>query len=264
MTADSAKRDPGAAADLTERSDKKSEAEPSKRWERRSDARPKELLSAALELFAQRGFAGTRLEDVAAKAGVSKATVYLYFRNKEDLFEALIREAVVPSIEQAEEMLDAYPGPTVDLLKMFVAFFERKLDGPLPALVKLIVAESANFPKLAQLWVDFGPPRRGLALVQRILQRGIDRKELRPFNPEHVAPLVAAPLVMLMIWKQAIAPHTDFRLDPRELLTEHVETLMRGLAERGPTALGEAAASGTDPRMKSPQTAPRRGARRRR
>src|SRR5262249_47520630 len=189
MTADAARRDAGASADLTDRSDKKSEAELSKKWERRSDARPKELISAAIELFAELGFAGTRLEDVAAKAGVSKATVYLYFKNKEDLFEAVVREAVMPTLKQAEEMLDAYPGPTVDLLRTFVALFERKLDGPLPALVKLIVAESGNFPKLAQLWVDL-VPRRGLALMKRILQRGIERKELRPFNPEHVAPLI--------------------------------------------------------------------------
>ncbi len=246
MTDDAAKRDAGAAADLTERSDKKPETEPSKKWERRSDARPKELTSAALELFAQRGFAGTRLEDVAAKAGVSKATVYLYFKNKEDLFEAVVREAVMPTIEQAEEMLDAYSGPTLDLLRTFVSLLERKLDGPLPALIKLIVAESGNFPKLAQLWVNFGP-RRALALIQRILQRGIDRKELRPFDPEHVAPLIAAPMVMLGLWKQALAPHTDFRLDPSALMREHVEILIRGLA--------------ADPQMKSPKTAPRKRAR---
>src|SRR6516225_5946207 len=101
MTAAATRREASASTDLTDRSDRRSEAEPSRKWERRSDARPKELISAALELFAHRGFAGTRLEDVAAKAGVSKATVYLYFKNKEDLFEAVAREAVGPSLEQA-------------------------------------------------------------------------------------------------------------------------------------------------------------------
>jgi AcrR family transcriptional regulator len=264
MTADSARRDAGAAANLTNRSDKKADGERSKKWERRSDARPKELISAALELFARRGFAGTRLEDVAAKAGVSKATVYLYFKNKEDLFEAVVREAVMPTIEQAEEMLEVYPGPTVDLLRTFVALFEHKLDGPLPALIKLIVAESGNFPKLAQLWVNLGP-RRALTLLRRILQRGIERKELRPFDPENVAPLIAAPLIMLALWKQALAPHTDFRLDPRALLSEHVEIFIRGLAAHAPTAAGEAAAlGGADPRMKSPKSAPHKTARRKR
>jgi len=256
MTADATKREASAAADLTERSDKRSEAEPSRKWERRSDARPKELISAALQLFAQRGFAGTRLEDVAAKAGVSKATVYLYFKNKEDLFAAVAREAVAPTLEQAEELVDAFHGPTADLLRTFVALIERKLDGPLPALIKLIVAESGNFPKLAQLWVNLGP-RPGLALMQRILRRGIERKELRPFNPEHVAPLIVAPIIMLALWKQALAPHTDFRLDPHEMLTEHVETLIRGLA-----APGAAAAGSEDSPMKAPKRAPRAGARR--
>ncbi len=258
MAADASKREAGASANLTERSDKRSEVEPSKKWERRSDARPKELISAALQLFAQRGFAGTRLEDVAAKAGVSKATVYLYFKNKEDLFAAVAREAVTPSLDQAQELVDAFHGPTADLLRTFVALLERKLDGPLPALIKLIVAESGNFPKLAQLWANVGP-RPGLALIQRILKRGIERKELRPFNPEHVAPLIVAPIILLAIWKQAFAPHTDFQLNPQLLLTEHVETLMRGLA-----APGAAAAGGKDSPMKSPKTTSRTGARRRR
>ncbi len=237
MAADAPKRTAGPSANLTERSDKKSQADQSKKWERRSDARPKELISAALQLFSQRGFAGTRLEDVAAKAGVSKATVYLYFKNKEDLFAAVAREAVTPTLDQAEELVDAFHGPTADLLRTFVALFERKLDGPLPALIKLIVAESGNFPKLAQLWADLAP-RRGMALMKRILQRGIERKELRRFDPEHVAPLIAAPVIMLALWKQALAPHTDFRLDPHGMLTEHVETLVRGLAAPGATRAG--------------------------
>ena len=258
MAVDAAKREAGASADLTERSDKRSEAEPSRKWERRADARPKELISAALQLFAQRGFAGTRLEDVAAKAGVSKATVYLYFKNKEDLFEAVAREAVGPSLEQAQELVDAFHGPTADLLRTLVAIFERKLDGPLPALIKLIVAESGNFPKLAQLWANVGP-RPGLALIQRILKRGIERKELRPFNPEQVAPLIVAPIILLAIWKQAFASHTDFQLNPHALLTEHVETLIRGLA-----APGAAVAGSEDSPTKAPNRAPRAGARRRR
>ncbi len=238
ITAEAARRAAGGSAKLTNESDKESPAGPTKKWQRRRDARPKELISAALELFAQRGFAATRLEEVAAKAGVSKATVYLYFKNKEDLFEAVVREFVTGNLDQAEELVKVFHGPTADLLRTMVAFFEHRLEGPMPVLFKLMVAESGNFPKLAQLWADLGP-RRGLALIQRILQRGIDRKELRPFATQHVAPLVVAPIFILALWKQVLAPHTDFRLEPHEILAEHVETLIRGLAANGSTAAGK-------------------------
>ena len=65
------------------------------RWERRKEARPAELLAAALELFVEKGYAGTRLDDVAQRAGVSKGTLYLYFENKEDLFKAVVRESEI-------------------------------------------------------------------------------------------------------------------------------------------------------------------------
>lgn len=260
--AEGAPRSAEASDSVTYESDKRPDDERSKKWERRRDARPKELISAALELFAQRGFAGTRLEEVAARAGVSKATVYLYFKNKEDLFEAVVREAITPSLDQAEELLEAFQGPTADLLRTLVALFERKLEGPMPALIKLIVAESGNFPKLAQLWVDLAP-RRGLPLVRRILQRGIDRGELRAFDTQRVAPLVVAPILLLALWKQALAPHTDFRLDPHGLLAEHVETLIRGLAAKGATDgtashNGARSGSGSAPIKSRPRSRTRR------
>jgi AcrR family transcriptional regulator len=156
--------------------------ERSKRWERRADERPAELTAAALRLFSERGFAATRLEDVAAAAGVSKATVYLYFDNKERLFEAVVRAAVTPSLEHAAALVDAFDGPTPSLVRTLVALFEGALDGPFPAIAKLIIAESGNFPELAQLWVDLALGR-ALALVQKVIQRGVDRGEFRQVDP---------------------------------------------------------------------------------
>lgn len=200
-----------------------------KKWERRSDARPSELITAALRLFAERGFAATRLEDVAAAAGVSKATVYLYFENKERLFEAVVRAAVTPSLEQADALVDAFEGTTPNLLRTLVKVFEAALDGPFPSIAKLVIAESGNFPDLARLWANVAL-RRGFALMQRVIRRGVERGEFRPVDPEVMAPLIMAPVVVLGLWKESFGKHTDMQLDRAAMLAEHVETLLRGLA----------------------------------
>jgi AcrR family transcriptional regulator len=199
------------------------------RWERRSDARPAELIAAGLRLFAERGFAATRLEDVAAAAGVSKATVYLYFESKSKLFEAVVRAGVVPSVERAEVLVEHYDGSTQGLLRMLVTFFESALEGPLPSLAKLVLAESGNFPELAKLWGDLAL-KRVLSLIQRIIARGIERGELRDVDPQVAAPLIIAPLLMMALFQRALEPHVDFRLDRAAILQAHVETVLFGLS----------------------------------
>jgi AcrR family transcriptional regulator len=207
--------------------------ERARKWQRRSQQRPAELTTAALRLFAERGFAATRLSDVAAAAGVSKAAVYLYFESKEDLFDAVVRETVLPSLEQASALVDSFQGTTQDLLRTVVAVFEAALDGPFPSIAKLVIAESGNFPELARLWADV-VLKRGIALVQKVLTRGVDRGELRPLVPADTAPLVVAPFMLLGIFKQSFAVHVDFQLDRHAVLAAHVDALMNGLAvERG-------------------------------
>lgn len=90
------------------------------RWERRKDARPQELLAAALDLFVERGYAGTRLDDVASLAGVSKGTLYLYFENKEELFKAVVRENIVAALADAEDLIAGFEGHSSDLLRTLV------------------------------------------------------------------------------------------------------------------------------------------------
>ncbi|MGA2450763.1 MAG: TetR/AcrR family transcriptional regulator [Polyangiaceae bacterium] len=217
---------------MTERSDKKA-AERGKKWERRSDERPAELMTAALRLFAERGFAGTRLEDVAASAGVSKATVYLYFDNKESLFEAVVRDTVTPRLEQADALLDAFDGSTPNLVRTMLALLEGVLDGPLPSVLKVVIAESGNFPELARLWGDV-VLRRLFKLLHRVVQRGIDRGEFRSVNPSDIVPLIGAPVVILGLWKQSFGVHTEIHLDPRAVMAAHVDMLLRGLSKPAP------------------------------
>lgn len=202
--------------------------EQGKRWRRRSDARPSELTEAAFALFAERGFAATRLEDVAARAGVSKATIYRYFDNKDALFEAVVRSAIVPRFAEAEVLVEAYEGSSADLLRTFFKVVRTALAGPLPALLKMIVSESATFPQLATLWSDLAVTRV-MALVRRIVERGIERKEFRDVDLEVIAPVIAGPVVLLGLWKQTFA-HTCMQFDRERVLDQHIEVLLRGLA----------------------------------
>jgi AcrR family transcriptional regulator len=201
----------------------------SKRWERRAEARPGELVAAALKLFTERGFAATRLEDVAAEAQVSKGTVYLYFESKEQLFEAVVREAISPNLDRAEAMLATFEGPTPELLRAFYGLARTVLDGPVTGVVKLILSEAGNFPRLAQLYADL-VVRRGLGVLQGILRRGVARGEFRPLDPQTTAPLLVAPVVFLAAWKHSFGAHTDLTLDRDAILEAHVETVLRGLA----------------------------------
>lgn len=200
-----------------------------KRWERRKEARPAEIVAAALQLFADRGFAATRLEDVATIAGVSKGTVYLYFESKEQLFEAVVREAIAPNIDRAEALVDTFEGPTAELLRALFEFMAGVLETPLTGVMKLLVAESGNFPQLARLYADL-VLRRVFGLLRRILERGVARGELRPLDLDTAVPLVIAPVLLLGLWKHSFGAHTDLALDRRAVLQAHAENLLRALA----------------------------------
>ena len=124
-----------------------------KRWRRRKDARPPEILDAALAVFAQKGFAATRLDDVAAKAGITKGTIYLYFDSKQALFEALARQSVGAQIDQVTAQLAAFPGSSADLLRFVLTTMGRfAMTSDRVVLPRLVLAEAANFPELAEFW----------------------------------------------------------------------------------------------------------------
>lgn len=201
-----------------------------KRWERRSEARPSEIVAAATALFCERGFAGTRLEDVASRAGVTKATVYLYFESKERLLEAVVLEAATPNIERAEALITSYDGSTATLLRMIVTLFEGVLSTTsYTAIAKMMIAEAGNFPALTRLYAD-RIVKRGMSMIEGVIRRGIERGELREVNPTAVAAVVMAPFMLLGIWKHTFAMHAGVELPTGDVLREHAEILIRGLA----------------------------------
>jgi AcrR family transcriptional regulator len=200
---------------------------PEKKWRRRREARPTELTRAAFSLFAEQGFAKTRLEDVAARAGVSKATIYRYFDSKESLFQAVVQEAITPPFEQASLLIEAFDGKTADLLRTFFNIVKVGLDGPFPPMVKLVISESGNFPQLAELWVNL-VIKRVFGVVGQIIERGVARGEFRAVDPRILTPLVGAPVFMVAMVRQTFG-QTDFQLDATRVLDTHLDILLRGL-----------------------------------
>src|SRR5256886_10371482 len=125
------------------------------RWQRRKAARPAEIVTAALEVFVERGFAAARLEEVARRAGVTKGTLYLYFKSKEALFKAVVRETIVPVIAQGEALAQSFTGSARDLVEQLVrSYWTLVGETRLAGIPKLMMAEAATFPVLTKFYYD--------------------------------------------------------------------------------------------------------------
>lgn len=201
-----------------------------RRWTRRKEARPEEITAAALDLFVERGYANTRLEDVAARAGVSKGTLYLYFANKEDLFKAVLREALIARMAEFRDIVDSYQGSSFDLLRMLVmGWWERIGSKPISGIPKLILSEARNFPEIARFYLD-EVVRPGRAMLAAVLKRGMERGEFRQVDPETVGHLLMSPMLVIALWRNSLEACSDEKIDPVAVLESHIEMLSRGLA----------------------------------
>lgn len=199
------------------------------RWERRKDARPQELLAAALDLFVERGFASTRLEDVAKRAGVSKGTLYLYFTNKEELFKAVVRNTVVPAIDAAEEDIAGFEGHSADLLRRVVhGWWERMGMTNASGIIKLVMAEAGNFPDLARFYQE-EVIARGTRATAVMLERAIERGEFRPIDVNVMTQVLIAPVLMLMTWKHSVGPCAQGQLDAPAFIDSFLDMALHGL-----------------------------------
>ena len=206
------------------------QAAPAKRA-RRKEARPGELLEAALALFVEKGFAATRVEEVAARAGVSKGTLFLYFPSKEELFKAVVRENASRHLHDAFREVAGYAGTSAELLHEFIRRWWTQYGGtPAAGLTKLIMSEAANFPDLAQYYQD-EVVQPSHELVRRIVQRGIARKEFRAIDLTLASHLIVAPLVQMVTWRFSLAPCCPATQmpDPFKLLDMHADMAVRGL-----------------------------------
>lgn len=206
--------------------------------ERRKEARPGELLDAALDLFVEKGFAGTRAEEVAARAGVSKGTLFLYFQSKEELFKAVVRENISGRFKQWNDEFETFEGTASEMLAYcMTVWWERVGATRASGITKLMMSEAGNFPEIAAFYqTEVIQP--GQALIRRIMQRGIDRGEFRQLDLDYAIYSVVAPMIFLILAKHSSGTCADPRLpgNAAKYIATQVDTILHGLCARPPPA----------------------------
>lgn len=206
-------------------------AEPPALRTRRKEARPAELLAAALDCFVEKGFAATRMDDIARRAGVAKGTFYLYFPSKQAVFEALVRESLLPRVAALEAASRAAGGSASNRLRHLLASLAPIVTNPhIVALPKLVIAEAGNFPDMARFYRQevIG---RALALLTGLLRDGVAAGEFRPMpDAEMTARLFMAPVLLAALWQASFAPVEEAPLPVERLLATHADLFLRSIA----------------------------------
>ena len=196
---------------------------------RRKEARPAELIAAALALFVERGFAATRLDDVALAAGVSKGTLYLYFDSKEALFRAVIEQNLLPALKQAEDVVAHYDGKAAELLAgLMRGWLDSVNTSKTGEVLKLIVTEARNFPDVATYYND-AVVERAKRLVSQVLEVGIRNDEFRAVDPVMAFHVLFAPTMMQIIWRHSVGACSTLVLDPDRYLDFSIDLILNGL-----------------------------------
>jgi AcrR family transcriptional regulator len=196
---------------------------------RRPENRASEIARAALELFVTRGFAATKLEDVAKEASVSKGLPYLYFKNKEELFKAVIAEAIAGPLAEANNVVEQFEGSSEELLRALVDGFRAFEETPAGGVVKLILAEAGNFPDVARFYCTTFDVR-GRDLFIRTLRRGVESREFRPLpDLETTAIVILQPLAMFSVWKRSLAPFDPAKVDGDQFYSAYLDFVLKGL-----------------------------------
>ena len=211
-------------------------AEP--RWHRRKEARPAEIIEAALHEFLAHGFNAARLDDIAHRAGCTKGTIFLYFTSKEELFKAIVVEHLLPVIRKTEEQVDRHEGSADQLLRELVrARWDLMVNSPLSGLPKLVLAEGGQFPDLVRFFYD-EIIARSHAVFARVLRDGVARGEFRDLDVMLVTRALMAPLIMGALWKHSLQPYAMKDIDPEKYFETSLDLLLAGLA--APAAGGNA------------------------
>jgi AcrR family transcriptional regulator len=202
---------------------------PAPRWQRRKNARPSEILAAALETFVEHGYAATKLEDVAKRAGVTKGTLYIYFEGKEALFKAVVRESIVPILATAERMArDSSAEPEWLLRQLVKDWWEAMGPSGLGGLPKLVMSEATNFPELAQFWYD-EVVRRGRQVFALVLRRGMELGRFRNVDVDLAVRMILAPVLMAAIWKHSFVACEQETFSVEAYLAASIDIFLRGV-----------------------------------
>ncbi len=191
--------------------------------------RPGEIIEAALALFVEKGFAATRLDDVALRAGLSKPAIYLYFADKTALLKGVIQQAIASNLVTVETMLGQHKGPVAALLPLILDFMASRIEQtPMASVAKLVISESRAFPEIGRYYLDevIG---RGLPILESLIRRGIAQGEFRPVDPYLTVRSLIGPMVLTIIWHTVFEPIGADKLDARALASHHADLMLHAL-----------------------------------
>ncbi|WP_293937856.1 TetR/AcrR family transcriptional regulator [Iodobacter sp.] len=200
-----------------------------KRWCRRKEARPQEILEAALALFVEKGFAATKMADIAKAAGVTNGTPYIYFASKEEIFKTVVRELLIPQLARGQDLLTTFQGSSADLLRaMLSTWWQTMGESQLSAMPKLMIAEGKNFPEVAKIYQEeFVDP--GNTMLRHILQRGIASGEFRIHDIDYAIEVICAPIIVAMLMRHSLINCLPDVIDPERFLHTTLDLLLNGL-----------------------------------
>ena len=196
---------------------------------RRKEARPSEIIDAATEVFAEKGYAGTNLNEIVRRAGIAKGTLYLYFETKEDLFRAVARTAFTVNLEGMEKAASDFGRPVRLLIPALLqAAAKGPADSHIPAIARMVISESRQFPDLANIWHD-NVVARVLNMLSGVLAEGQKRGEVRTGNPQLQALSIVGPMVTATLFREIFAEDSELRPDLQDLAKSHTDIILRGL-----------------------------------
>jgi len=191
--------------------------------------RPQEILDAALALFVEKGFAATRLDDVAERAGLSKAAIYLYFDDKTGLFLDVVRQAVASNLDMVETMLAAHRGPVAPLIPRILEFMATRIEEtPMASVAKIVISESRAFPEIGRFYLKevIG---RGMPLMEGLIARGIAQGEFRKVDPGLTVRTMIGAMLLGGLWRTVFEPIGAEKLDVRALARHHADLMLHAL-----------------------------------
>lgn len=194
------------------------------------------MVQAALEVFAERGFASARLDDVAARAGVAKGTIYLYFDTKDALFEAVVKSRILPTVERIEALAAGGEGPSEGLLCTALGGFYREVvAGEGREVLRLLIAEAPRFPHLGAFYHD-AVIVRALKALNAIIACGIERGEFLEGPVTRRPEALVGPALLAAIWKLVFEPHQPLELEG--YIEAHLALALAGLRNGTPSTDG--------------------------
>ena len=198
-------------------------------WQRRPEARAKEILDSALQVFARHGYSAATIDDIATGANVSKGTLYLYFADKEAIFRSLIGESFTPRIGQLIDSVGTFQGTSLDLLRLAIRGLGHFLQNdPRAVLPRVVMAEAGNFPDLVKFYKT-EVTDRGLALIELVVRRGMEGGEFRPLDAQHAARLVMTPLMFIAFWRTSFGTLEEQPYDFQGMIDTHIDFIARAL-----------------------------------